>query len=246
VTTLVKSGQPLEEDIEFLRARMAELDTALKTRVDDITRAKTDLAAFRILYRKEVGLLHEELDELERQIAEAELGEISKAVAEAGGDPTAPIAGTTSEPETRYTSDAVRRLFRDVAKIVHPDLARDEITRDRRHALMIEANKAYALGDEERLRWILQAWENSPEAVQDSDPDAARTRILRRISQREEELGSCSRELSELHESPLWKLKRMVDEAAVRGKDLGADMVRRLKRDVMAARNRLDAMLWNP
>ena len=152
----------------------------------------------------------------------------------------------TSDPEARYTSDAVRRLFRDVAKIVHPDLARDEITRDRRHQLMIEANKAYALGDEERLRWILQAWENSPEAVQDSDPDAARLRILRRISQLEEELGSCARELSELHDSPLWKLKVMVDEAAARGKDLVADMLRRLKRDVMAARNRLDAMLWNP
>jgi hypothetical protein len=225
---------------------MSELDAALKARVDEITRAKTDLAAFRILYRKEVGLLHEELDELERKIAEAELGELSKAVADAGGDPHAPIAERPSEPQTRYTSDAVRRLFRDVAKIVHPDLARDEITRDRRHALMIEANKAYALGDEERLRWILHAWESSPEAVQDTDPDAARLRILRRISQLEEELGSCARELSELHDSPLWKLKLMVDEAAGRGKDLVADMVRRLKRDIMAAQNRLDAMLWTP
>jgi hypothetical protein len=243
---LVRSGQPEEEDIDGLRARMVELDAALTLNVEEITRAKTDLAAFRILYRKEVGLLHEELDELERAIAEAELGELSKAVAEAGGDPGAAIPDTQPEPQTRYTSDAVRRLFRDVAKIVHPDLARDAITRGRRHALMVEANKAYALGDEERLRWILQAWENSPEAVQDGDPDAARLRLLRRIGQLDEELASCARELSELHESPLWKLKVMVDEAAARGKDLVADMVRRLKRDVMAARNRLDAMTWHP
>ena len=246
MSALVRSGQPQEDGIDALRSRMAELDAALKTHVDDITRAKTDLAAFRILYRKEVGLLHDELDELERAIAEAELGEISKAVADAGGNPDAPIPDQQPEPQTRYTSDAVRRLFRDVAKIVHPDLAGDAVTRDRRHALMIEANKAYALGDEERLRWILQAWENSPEAVQDGDPDAARARLLRRIGQLEVELGSCARELSELHESPLWKLKVMVDEAAARGKDLVADMVRRLKRDVMAARNRLDAMTWNP
>ena len=38
----------------------------------------------------------------------------------------------------------------------------------------------------------------------------------------------------------------MVDEAAAGGKDLVEDMVRRLTRDIMAARNRLDAMLWNP
>ena len=244
MSSLVKTGQPQEEDIDTLRARMAELEASLTARMEEITRAKTDLGAFRILYRKEVGLLHEELDELERKIAEAELGEISRAVAEAGGDPTATTVGDQPEPQARYTSDAVRRLFRDVAKIVHPDLATDQQTRDRRHALMIEANKAYALGDEERLRWILQAWENSPEAVPDADPDAARLRILRRIAQLEDELGSCARDLSDLHASPLWELKVMVDEAAARGKDLVADMIRRLKRDVMAARNRLDAMTW--
>ena len=42
------------------------------------------------------------------------------------------------------------------------------------------------------------------------------------------------------------ELKTMVDEAAIRGQDLVAEMVRRLKRDIMAARNRLDAMLWRP
>jgi len=38
----------------------------------------------------------------------------------------------------------------------------------------------------------------------------------------------------------------MVDDAAAQGKDLVAEMVRRLTRDIMVARNRLDAMQWNP
>jgi hypothetical protein len=38
----------------------------------------------------------------------------------------------------------------------------------------------------------------------------------------------------------------MVETAAARGKDLVADTVRRLKRGIVAARNRLDAMRWNP
>jgi len=33
----------------------------------------------------------------------------------------------------------------------------------------------------------------------------------------------------------LWKLKVMVDDAAVRGKDIVRDMVQRLKRAIMAA-----------
>jgi hypothetical protein len=34
----------------------------------------------------------------------------------------------------------------------------------------------------------------------------------------------------------------MVDEAAAKGKDIVGDMVARLKRDIMVATNRLDAM----
>src|SRR4029078_13478287 len=78
------------------------------------------------------------------------------------------------------------------------------------------------------------------------DPEAARLRLARRISQIEEQLDLYTRELDELKASPLWQLKAIVDEAAGRGKDLVADMVRRLKRDIIAARNRLDAMRWNP
>jgi hypothetical protein len=243
---LVRSSQPQGDDLDGLRLRLRELDAVLDERAGDLAQAKTDLAAFRLRYRQDVGLLHEELDELERAIAEAELGELSKRVEEGAGEAAAAPDDAQSEPAPRYTSDAVRRLFRDVAKAIHPDLARDESTRDRRHALMAEANRAYALGDEDRLRWVLQAWERSPEAVQESDPDATRLRLTRRIEQVEEELTLCAQEMAALKESALWQLKAMVDEAAARGKDLVADTVRRLKRDIMAARNRLDAMLWRP
>jgi hypothetical protein len=244
--TLVRSPQPHDEDLDGLGSRLGELTAVLGEQLGALTRAKSDLEAFRIRYRQEVGLLHEELDELERAIAEAELGEISKRVEEAASEPTVPPADVQAESAPRYTSDAVRRLFRDVAKTIHPDLARDESTRDRRHALMAEANRAYALGDEDRLRWILQAWERSPEAVQDSDPDATRLRLTRRIEQVEEELNVCAADMAALKDSALWQLKTLVDEASAQGRDLVADAVRRLRRDIMAARNRLDAMRWNP
>lgn len=246
MSSLVPSGPSRDDDIETLRSRLGELDSALRDRASEVTRAKADLAAFRIRYTQEVGMLHEELDELDRAIAEAELGEMSKRLDDEG-EPQA-AAPTDTEPGTaaRFTSDAVRKLFREVAKTIHPDLASDDLARDRRHTLMIEANRAYALGDEERLRRILHAWENSPEAVQGDDPEAERTRLARRLAQMEEELDGWNREHAELQDAPLWKLKVMVDDAAARGKDLVADMVRRLKRDIMAARNRRDAMLWNP
>src|SRR5690606_23683342 len=138
--------------------------------------------------------------------------------------------------------DAVRTLFRDVAKTIHPDLARDEQARDRRHALMVEANRAYMLGDEAHLRWILAAWDRSPEAVRGSDAEAMRLRLVRRIASLEEQLDLTAGDVAAMQDSPLWKLKAMVDEAAAKGKDIVADMVARLKRDIMVATSRLDAM----
>jgi hypothetical protein len=240
VSALVPSG-PRPEKIEDLHARLTELESMLGERSADAAKAQADLAAFRIRYRAEVGLLHDELDRLELALAEAELGEISKRVAEAGG-PEPPPAAARPEPQPRFTSDAVRKLFRDVAKAIHPDLARDEVTRDRRHSLMIEANRAYAMGDEEQLRAILQAWDRSPEAVQGNDAEAMRLRLVRRIAQIEEQLEGLGSALAAVKESALWKLKVMVDDEAAKGNDLIKDMVRRLKRDILVASNRLDAL----
>jgi hypothetical protein len=265
MTTLVRPEQPAD-DLDELRARIAELETVLDGRAADADRVNRELDTFAAHYRQQVGTLHEQLDELEFDIAEAELGELSKNLCESdedsgdAGDGTAPDGSARrrgardrgrsrlSRPEAaaRFTSDAVRRLFRDVAKTIHPDLAHDEHTRDRRHSLMIEANRAYALRDEERLRKILEAWERSPEAVRGSDPSATRLRLERRLSQIEEDLETYARDLAELQSSPLYELKTMVDKASERGKDLVADMVIRLKRDIMAATNRLDAMRSTP
>ena len=242
VTTLVRPVKRNDEDPEGLRSRVAELEAMFGDRRRHAARMKSDLDAFEIDYRKRVGTLHEQLDKLELAIAEAELGELSKQV---GGGPNgsngSPAAARTA-PSMRYTSDAVRRLFRDVAKAIHPDLASDEATRDQRHTLMVEANRAYALGDEEQLRYILDSWERSPEAVQGSDPEAMRLRLVRRIAQIEEQLEALARDLAALQESPLGKLKAMVDEAAAQGKDLVRDMIGRLKRDILVATNRLDAI----
>ena len=221
---------------------MAELEARLGERSAAIARAKSDLNVFEIDYRRRVGTLHEQLDTLELEIAEAELGELSKRVESGSGGANQPPAAARSAPAPRFTSDAARKLFRDVAKAIHPDLAGDDSARDRRHTLMVEANRAYALGDAEQLRSILDAWERSPDAVQGSDPEAMRLRLVRRIAQIEEQLELLELDLSALRDSPLGKLKAMVEEAAASGKDLVRDMVGALKRDILVATNRLDAL----
>jgi len=237
MATLVRSSRDDDPAI-----RLTRLEAVFRERSAEIARLQSALSAFRVTYKREVGFLHEQLDELEAAIEEAELGETSKRL----GDRTPPAPSVPpAAAAPQYTSDGVRRLFRDVAKAIHPDLARDEQTRDRRHALMIEANRAYALGDEERLRRILQTWEGSPEAVEGSDDEAARQRMVRRIAELETALEASAGDLRAIKESPLWRLKVMVDEAAAKGKDLVGEMVERLKRDIMVAQNRLEAIRFS-
>ena len=243
MSDLVRPAQPAD-DLDALRAQLVEREALLDERAAEVDRIGRELDMFAAAYKQQVGTLHEQLDQLELDIAEAELGELSKAVADGAAmppaTPTPSMAGAAAP--ARLTSDAVRALFRDVARIIHPDLADDDRTRDRRHALMVEANRAYQLRDAEQLRRILEQWERSPEAVQGTDPAAMRLRLERRLVQIDEDLALCDRDLAALEASQLHKLKAMVDEAATRGTDLIADMVRRLKRDILAATNRRDAM----
>jgi hypothetical protein len=241
VTILVPLDRPHDHDLDGLRARVSELEAAHAERSAAVSTARAGLAAFKMRYRHEVGSLHDELDRLELDLAEAELGELSKRVVPDANAEAKPAAARP-EPLPRFTSDAVRKLFRDVAKAIHPDLARDADARDRRHTLMIEANRAYALGDEEQLRGILLSWERSPEAIQGTDAEASRLRLERRIAQIEEQMELLAGVEAELKESPMWHLKAMVEDEAAKGKDLIKDMVRRLKRDIMVATNRLDAL----
>jgi hypothetical protein len=66
--------------------------------------------------------------------------------------------------------------------------------------------------------------------------------MVRRIAQIEDQLETIAQDLAALKDSPLGKLKTMVDEAAATGKDLVRDMIGRLKRDILVATNRLEAI----
>jgi hypothetical protein len=242
VFSLVRSRPPDDRDIRDLRARVSEQGALLDARLARLTELESEMESFRVRYRHQVGRRHDELDELEYATAELELAELARQLGQEPTERPARPAEERDEPAPRFTSDAVRKLFRDVAKAVHPDLADNEHARQHRHTMMIEANRAYALGDERRLRAILHAWESAAVAVPDRDADAVRFQLLRRLAEIHDQLEACDSDLAALEDSPLFKLKLMTDEAAARGRDLIGEMVKELTRDIRVARNRLDAI----
>ncbi len=231
---------------EAARARLAELGARVAQRERELAAFKDELAKLQSDYLARTGELYAELSAIEAEVARAEIragirpafdpDDLDDADAEAG-DPEDAASSSCSHRST--TPEALRRVFRDLAKAIHPDLATDEAARYRRHSLMAEANRAYAERDEDRLRLIMRVWERSPEAVKGDDAVADEERVVRRIAELDERLIQIDAEFADLRASAICRLKAKIDEAAAKGWDLFAEMIRQVNREIARARIRL-------
>jgi hypothetical protein len=248
---------PGAEELVRRRAQLQVLTRQLLERERDLAAFRSELHAFETTYRKALGSRYARLDEL----AEL-LDETAEPAAEDGGPgpeedgpaeryPGQGLPGGQNwawgereperEPERRpLVNEDARRLFRQLARLIHPDLAPDPEERERRTNLMVAANDAYEQGDVAALERLLEDWHASPEAVTGSGAAAELERTLRRIAQVEAGMRRIDEELAELEASAMGWLRRRVDKAAREGWDLLAHMVRELDRQIGEAQLELD------
>jgi uncharacterized protein YhaN len=236
--------------------RLEALETELAQREAVLDALKIELLQLQSRYLNEIGALYAQLSELEVAVAEAEIrAGLRLPHIDANIDDEDRFSGHTSSDDDAVIgagcgnrsgpSDGLKRLFRDVAKTIHPDLALDEPARCRRHSLMAEANRAYADRDEDRLRLIMRAWERSPESVSGDDPDANRLRIDRKLAEINERLVVIDAECAGLRASAIFRLKNKIDEARAQGWDLFSEMVLQVKREIGRTTARLNGLRLN-
>jgi hypothetical protein len=224
---------------------VAILERTVEERERDLLSIKTELQQLQVRYLSELGALYAELNTLDEELAHAEI----KAGLRLPDEPeldepdepgTSESAGCSS---TSAPSSALKAMFRDIARAVHPDAApaahTDERTRYRRHSLMAEANRAYAERDEDRLRLILRAWKLDEDAAVCADPEAERARLHRRAAALTERLAALDADFDDLRSSAIARLKRRIDEARAQGWDLFAEMVRQIKREIATVQAKL-------
>jgi len=133
-------------------------------------------------------------------------------------------------------SPEVDKLFREVARQVHPDLADDEADRALRARLMVAANLARARGDADALRKILEEYKSSPESVKGEGAAADLQRILRQIARISKRLAEIEAEVAELTSSEFAMLMAKVDSARAKGRNLLAEMAKDVQRRIELAR----------
>lgn len=216
---IVRRLTPEEEELEKKRSELTLLETELAQRELELTTLHAELNAFERKYQQIVGIRFAELDRIEAQILEY------MAYLETSRD--------------FNPSDSLKKLYREVAKQIHPDLATNEIERLRRQELMIEANQAYEEGDEEKLRNILYKWDSSPESVKGEGIAVELIRVLRQISQSRERLQAIEDELNAVQQTELCQLRNQVKSLEELGQDLLEEMAIELDEQIAVAQDRL-------
>ncbi|MFF2193298.1 J domain-containing protein [Streptomyces sp. NPDC058157] len=101
-------------------------------------------------------------------------------------------------PERVRPSEEVRRLYRELVRRAHPDLAQDEAERTRRDGFIARVNAAYGRGEEQLLRELAEEWDAGPvaPAAAPSESEELYAR-LEWLSQRKELLSMVAKELED-------------------------------------------------
>jgi len=250
---LARRQTPEDRELERKRARLSAIEAKLVERELELATLRGELCVFERKYLSVVGVKYAELDDLLAQIAEAEarLRPNQEAFARKAQEErqrardSAAAAGVQDKGDVDkgfVPSEELKRLFREVAKAVHPDLGSDDAERVRRHPFMADANEAFAKGDAEGLRAILRKWESSPESVKGDGVGADLVRTLRKVAQAEERLRAIKQEIAELKASELFTMMAKAAEAEKQGRDMLAELAARAESQIRDAQVRLSAL----
>lgn len=210
----------LERAVRVAEQALIEFEIAVET-------FRVEVENFSRLHHQKLGPMYARLDELDASIAEAraeksgdpeDLRRAQEARAavlplpgvEALFDDWIDSDGLSPEaaamlterpvrpPQRVRPSEEVRRLYRELARKAHPDLAREDDERKRREEFITRVNAAYARGDEATLRELADEWEAGPvpaeERLSESEELYAR---LEWLAQRKDLLSTLARELED-------------------------------------------------
>jgi hypothetical protein len=249
-SSIARRQTPEEQELEKKKAELGALESDLAQRELELATLQAELNAFERRYLRIVGVCYAELDGIEAQIAETlarqrpkdEKNQREAAEARAKAEESARATGAAKDEKRASDfkpSEDLKKLYREIAKRIHPDLTTDEKERVRRNEIMAEANRAYEEGDEAKLRAILEEWESSPDTVKGEGVGAELVRVIRKIHQVQKRLAEIGNLIKQLKGSELCQLKAKVEEAAKEGHDLLKEMADRLSHEITKARIRL-------
>ncbi len=228
------------------REQLAAARTALAEREAELAQTRARLKAFEGRYLRQVGLLYAELDDLEARIAEREVALYDSESARRRAREARQRAQETHDSaysEAREAEEfdpppSLKTLFRDVARRIHPDFARDDAEQKHFTLLMARANHAYSRGDTEALQRLLD--DHFEITSSDEGPAAELLRIARQIQHARRDVAALDAEDRILLASEIGQLHRDAEAAAREHRDLLVELAATLQEQIADAQYRLE------
>lgn len=176
---------PSSEQTPSLEQTVTSAETELVEARDALERAASELERLTRLQHHQLGPFYDRLDQLDLLIAEAQsagrpphgrhgkppLDPLSDPLPEPGPPPAAedynsnlrfvepvPEEADAARGQASDAVSAVRRVFRDLARRAHPDLAQDPVEKERRTAFIARVNEAYRRADLYELQRLAEEW----------------------------------------------------------------------------------------
>ena len=247
----MKVSAPEELELEKKLRLLERLRNRLVRNEEEMTELRAELEQFEAQYVMEVGRLYAELDEIEAEIAEEEVKlnpedpEIKNKAEEARKRAEESAEAAEEENWQACThkwnpSPEAKKAYRNLAKIIHPDLALDPEERERRHDLMSKLNDAYTDGDQKLLNKLVEDYRDSPELVKGDSIGDELVRVIRQVSQVKNRLAELREEKLEAELSELFVLQKKVRAEQLEGRNLLRQMAERTKTQIKKANRRLN------
>ncbi len=241
---IIRRLKPEEEEILRKREELAAVRATLAELEFELVDLRRQLAAFEGRYLRQVGTLYAVLDDWKARIVElrarlepsAALQSEAEEARERARQTYEDAHGEASETPDFTPSPDLKRLFREIAKLIHPDFSKDSGDLERRTRLMAEANRAYEEGDAEALQRILDEYQGGADAVEGEGIGAELIRIIRQISQAKRRVFAIEQELASLRESEIALLKKDAEESEQAGRDLLAELATTVREQIERAK----------
>jgi len=244
--------QPSPDAVALLekREQLAAVRGTLAERESDLAQLRAQLKSFEGRYLRQVAVLYAELDEWAARIAEREAELYDSEPARRRAEEARKQAretqdaafGDAREAEEFDPPASLKTLFRDVAKRIHPDFARDEAERTYFTLLMARANEAYSRGDAETLQRLLDDHReiNAAGAGEGESAAAELLRISRQIRHAERDIARLEYERDGLISSEIAQLHLDAEAAAKEHRDLLSELAAGLREQIAEAERRFE------
>jgi hypothetical protein len=239
---------------------LAELTDQLATKETEFATTGAELDRFRLHYLRRFAPLYAEIDRLEAEIASrvavrddtveararaAETAARADESGEAFSNARDSAPGPTESEELRAgPSPELRDLYREAAKMIHPDLAADDEERERRTKLMAALNAAYTAGDGEAIARMIDGEAARPEAIIGDDVASRLVRVIRKIAQVRSRLTELAHIGEALQTDPLFVLFAQCRDPWQSGQDPLAEDEAGLRTRIADAQAQLTALVF--